>query len=192
MADEFGARLTAIRAGDPDALDWVFIHFHDDVERCFRRRPPDERADLVQDVFVTALVRLPTFRGDREVVFRAWLRSIAFHRWHHQWEAEQVRRRHQGAPLEVLLDLNPNHSAFRDGSPDPCARAMGLETVRDLLGHLTQRQAEVVRAHVLEGLSTQDIADRWGVPRERVRGLYKRGIARLRRLQASSEAARAA
>lgn len=190
--DEFEAQLAGIRAGDREALGWLFVHFKADVERCFRRRPAEERADLVQDVFVTALVRLPTFQGEREAVLRAWLRSIAFHRWHHLWEAEQVRRRHQAAPLELLLDLNPNHSAFRDSSPDPCSRAVASESVQGLLGQLTRRQAEVVSAHVLEGLSTQDIADLWGVPRERVRGLYKRGMAKLRRIQSASESAKAA
>ncbi len=181
VEEDFGARVAALRRGDQDAIAWMFTAFAGDVERCFRRRPPEDRRDLVQDVFVTAIVRIHTFQGDREAALRAWLRSIAFHRWHHRWEADLVRQRYQGPALEQLLELNPSHSAFRDPATDPAAEVASREAVITLLGQLTPRQAEVVRAHVLEGRSTQDIADSWGVPRERVRGLYKRGMARLRR-----------
>ena len=54
------------------------------------------------------------------------------------------------------------------------------DVVGGLLGCLTPGQAKAVRAHVIEGKSTQQIAADWGVPRERVRGLYKRGMPRLR------------
>ena len=181
MEEDFSARIAALRRGDQDAIAWMFTAYASDVERCFRRRPPEDRRDLVQDVFVTAIVRIHTFQGDREVALRAWLRSIAFHRWHHRWEADLVRQRYRGPALEQLLELNPSHSAFRDPATDPAAEVASRDEVCTLLGQLTPRQAEVVRAHVLEGRSTQDIADSWGVPRERVRGLYKRGIARLRR-----------
>ena len=158
----------------------MFTTYAADVDRCFRHRPPEDRKDLVQDVFVTAMVRIHTFQGDREAALRAWLRSIAFHRWHHRWEAEQVRQRYQGPALEHLMEMNPSHSAFRDQSTDPAQAVAEKEQVRNLLGQLTPRQAQVVHAHVIEGRSTRDIADSWGVPRERVRGLYKRGMARLR------------
>ncbi len=180
MESRFGARMTDLKRGDSEAVAWMFANFKDDVERCFRRRPPEDRADMVQDVFVTAMIRLHTFEGDTEAVLRAWLRSIAFHRWHHRWEADQVRQRHQGPALEQLLELNPSHPAFRDHRMDPAVDVVDRDEVGNLLRMLTPRQAEVVRAHVLDGKSTQDIADSWGVPRERIRGLYKRGMARLR------------
>lgn len=181
MVVDLGTRLAALRQGDPDAVAWMFRTFRDDVERCFRRRSAEDRADLVQDVFVTAIVRLHTFQGGSESVLRAWLKSIAFHRWHHRWEADLVRQRHQGPALEHLMELNPSHSAFRDEVTSPELEVVGRDEVESMLARLTPRQAEVIRAHVLEGRSTQEIADSWGVPLERVRGLYKRGMSRLRR-----------
>lgn len=185
--DEFVARVVALRQGRPDAVEWMFQTFKDDVERCFRRRPPEDRADLVQDVFLTALTRLHSFQGEREAVLRAWLRSIAFHRWHHRWEADLVRQRHAGMPLELLLDVNPRHRALADQASDPSLGLVQRETVARVLSHLTPGQAEVVRAHVLEGKSTEQIARDWGVPKERVRGLYKRGMAKLRRCSDARE-----
>ncbi len=185
--DDFAARLKGLREGAPDAVEWMFSNFKDDVERCFRRRPAEDRADLVQDVFVTAITRLHSFQGEREVVLRAWLRSIAFHRWHHRWEADRVRQRHAGVPLEVLMEVNPSHRSLADRDSDPALRLLEREVVGTFLGRLTPGQAEVVRAHVLEGKSTEQIALDWGVPKERVRGLYKRGMARLRRCSDARE-----
>ncbi len=177
---EFAMWVSPLRAGQPEAVAWMFGQFRGDVERCFGRRPAEDRADLVQDVFAVAITRLHTFRGDREASLRAWLRSIAFHRWHHRWEADQVRARHAGPSLEVLLETHPSHSVFRDGDTDPAGTVCQTETVRWALGRLTPGQARVVHAHLIEGRTTREIAATWGVPRERVRGLYKRAISKLR------------
>jgi len=180
LDDDFDAHLQGLRRGDPEAISWMFTTFRGDVERCFRQRPAEDRADLVQDVFLTAITRLHSFRGDRPSVLRAWLKSIAFHRWHHRWEADLVRQRYAGVALEVLLELHPSHPAFSDERADPALQAIEHDVVGSLLRCLTPGQAQAVHAHVIEGKSTQQIASDWGVPRERVRGLYKRGMARLR------------
>lgn len=90
-------------------------------------------------------------------------------------------------PLELLLDVNPRHRALADQASDPSLGLVQRETVARVLSHLTPGQAEVVRAHVLEGKSTEQIARDWGVPKERVRGLYKRGMAKLRRCSDARE-----
>ncbi|MGH7691485.1 MAG: RNA polymerase sigma factor [Candidatus Dormibacteria bacterium] len=177
---EFESRIEALRRGDSEAVAWMFANFKDDVERCFGRRPPQDRADLVQDVFAVAITRLHTFQGEREASLRAWLRSIAFHRWHHRWEADQVRARHAGPSLEALLEAYPSHEAFRDSVTDPAEAACQVETVNWVFSRLTPGQARVVHAHLIEGKTTREIAASWGVPRERVRGLYKRAVSKLR------------
>ncbi|MGH7611083.1 MAG: RNA polymerase sigma factor [Candidatus Dormibacteria bacterium] len=177
---DVGERLDGLRRGDSDAIAWMFSTFYGDVERCFGRRPAQDRADLVQDVFATAIVRLPTFQGVREASLRAWLRSIAFHRWHHRWEADQVRARHAGPALEALLAVNPGHEALADPDSDPFRTVAERDTISSVLGRLTVGQARVLRAHLVDGLTTGEIATDWGVPRERVRGLYKRAVAKLR------------
>ncbi|MGH7610233.1 MAG: RNA polymerase sigma factor [Candidatus Dormibacteria bacterium] len=181
MSDaEFAGRVEGLRLRQPSQVEWMFSTFRGDVERCFGRRPAEDRADLVQDVFTTALTRLHTFQGDREASLRAWLRSIAFHRWHHRWEADQVRARHAGPALEALLIACPNHASFGDPHSDPCAVVCEAALIRSALTRLTPGQARVLHAHVIEGRTTAEIAASWGVPRERVRGLYKRALAKLR------------
>jgi len=177
---EFARWVSPLRQGEPAAVSWMFDKFKADVERCFGHRPPEDRADLVQDVFAVAITRLHTFQGEQEASLRAWLRSIAFHRWHHRWEADQVRARYAGPSVEVLLEMHPSHDAFRDRGPDPASAVCRAEAVGWILSRLTPGQARVVHAHLIEGRTTQEIAATWGVPRERVRGLYKRAISKLR------------
>jgi RNA polymerase sigma-70 factor, ECF subfamily len=43
--------------------------------------PPEDTADLVQEVFVALVPRLPEFVYDRRKSFRAWLRAVALNRW---------------------------------------------------------------------------------------------------------------
>ncbi len=177
---EFSDRVRSLRQNEAQAIEWMFVEFKADVERCFGRRPPEDRADLVQDVFLTAIRRIHTFEGESEATLRAWLRSIAFHRWHHRWEAEQVRSRYAGPPIELLLDCGQPDGSLADEGADPAAAVAERQLVDRMLQDLTPRQATVVRAKIIQGLTTADIANSWQVPHERVRGLYKRGVARLR------------
>jgi RNA polymerase sigma-70 factor (ECF subfamily) len=55
--------------------------------------PPQDAADLVQDVFVTLLQKLPEFTYDRHKSFRAWLRTVTLNKWR-----DNCRRR-AAAPL---------------------------------------------------------------------------------------------
>jgi RNA polymerase sigma-70 factor (ECF subfamily) len=52
-----------------------------------------DSADLVQEVFVTLLDKLPQFHYDPSRSFRAWLRTLAVNKWH-----ELRRRRVVGNP----------------------------------------------------------------------------------------------
>ena len=49
-----------------------------------------DAADLVQEVFVLLVRKLPEFRYDRERSFRNWLRTVALNKWR-----ESQRRRSQ-------------------------------------------------------------------------------------------------
>ena len=162
---EFATWIDPLRAGRPDAVAWMFANFRGDVERCFGRRPPEDRADLVQDVFAVAITRLHTFEGDREATLRAWLRSIAFHRWHHRWEAKPEFGR--GTPVP-LWNLSLGHiPATRISRPWHRPVQCGLSS-RDGAGtpmpaHSLGRP-ESCKPTSLRGAPPREIASDWGVP----------------------------
>jgi RNA polymerase sigma-70 factor (ECF subfamily) len=62
-----------------------------------------DAADLVQEVFVTLLQVLPTFRYDRQQSFRRWLRTLTLNKWRNarkKWD-NQVLRSQAGDPDEL-------------------------------------------------------------------------------------------
>src|SRR5437763_1958531 len=54
-----------------------------------------DATDLVQEVFVTLLEKLPEFRYDRTGSFRGWLRTVLRNKW------REVRRKRIPMPLDV-------------------------------------------------------------------------------------------
>ena len=65
--------------------DWArFAELYTPLIYSWARRaglPEQDAADLVQDVFVTLLQKLPEFAYDRHQSFRAWLRAVTLNRW---------------------------------------------------------------------------------------------------------------
>jgi RNA polymerase sigma-70 factor (ECF subfamily) len=55
--------------------------------------PEPDAADLVQEVFLVLIRRLPAFTYDHHKSFRGWLRAITLNKW-------RDRRRRAGLPLE--------------------------------------------------------------------------------------------
>lgn len=67
-----------------------------------------EAADLVQDVFLVLVEKLPEFQYDAQRSFRAWLKTVTLNKWR-----EQARRRLPG--VKVAADGNLPDAE----SPDP-------------------------------------------------------------------------
>src|SRR6516165_6272641 len=71
-----------------EALAWDrFVALYAPLLFAWGRRlglPRDEVGDLVQDVLVILVQRLPEFTHDRRHSFRAWLKTILLNRWRNQ------------------------------------------------------------------------------------------------------------
>ena len=183
-------RLAALRAGDGEAFGWLYQAYAREVRKSFWKRPIEEQEDLTQDVFVTAMQRIHTFRGESEPQLMAWLRSIAFHGWAHLAEKEAVRRRYDAGSVEARQARAENRlGSERSGfsAPqyaDPARRTEDLvqdeALVRSLLALLTPGQRAVFQRHVMTGEGLADMARRMGVSPEKIRGLYKRAVRTLR------------
>jgi RNA polymerase sigma-70 factor, ECF subfamily len=64
-----------------------------------------DAADLVQDVFVTLVQQMPSFRYDRHKSFRAWLRTVTHNKWRDRAKARKAAafdpRKHPLAEIAV-------------------------------------------------------------------------------------------
>jgi RNA polymerase sigma-70 factor (ECF subfamily) len=72
---------------------------------------PEDAADLVQDVFLVLVKKLPEFSYDRSKSFRGWLRTITLNKW----REKQRRKKPPTIELEEVSvhDLDELNSAAR-------------------------------------------------------------------------------
>jgi RNA polymerase sigma-70 factor, ECF subfamily len=69
---------------------------------------PDDAADLVQEVFMVLLQKLPAFRYDPQMSFRAWLRTVTTNLWRDRQRAAATRPLPGGdGPIASLA--SPDH-----------------------------------------------------------------------------------
>lgn len=99
----------------PDAETWKrFVDLYTPLLFFWARKvglQEEDAADLVQDVFVVLLQKLPDFRYDRQRSFRGWLRAVTLNRWRDRFKkrAEVV-----DGPLIETACVDPQESFWED------------------------------------------------------------------------------
>lgn len=127
------------------------------------RVPPGDAEDLLQDVFLTAMSRLPALRD--EAAFGGWLASIARSK-----ALDHLRGRRDTEEL-------PAHLASRAASADTRAEAV---RVLELIRRLPEAYRETLVLRLVEGLTGPEIADQVGISPDSVRVNLTRGMKLLR------------
>jgi RNA polymerase sigma-70 factor (ECF subfamily) len=170
--------LERLRA--PKGDDWErFVRLYTPLLLAWSRRAglqEADGADLVQEVFVLLLDKLPTFRHRGEGSFRGWLRTVTLNKWR-----ERARR----ADLPVTGNADALSAV---ALPD------GLEDFweADYRQHLVGQALNVMRAefqpatwkacweHVVSGRSAAEVAAELGLTPGAVRAAKFRVLSRLR------------
>lgn len=124
------------------------------------RVPYSEVDDMVQDVFLVAMRRLPSLRDDN--AFAGWLAMIARH---------QAIDYHRGTPKITGLQEH----TLQQKAPEPEAFAV-LGTIRSL----PDAYRETLLLRLVEGLSGAEIAEQTGLTPDSVRVNLHRGMKMLR------------
>jgi RNA polymerase sigma-70 factor (ECF subfamily) len=131
----------------------------------------DDALDCYQETFLAA------FRFAHAQTIADWpalLVSLATRR-----AMDRLRQRYRSGRHSIPLDTVPEPSSEVDG-PLQQARANELmDSVRERMAELPEKQGEVFWLSCLEGLSHQQIADRMQIPPGEVRGLLHRARTRL-------------
>ena len=160
-----GDLVRAAQGGDRAAFGLLYERYGAMVHGVLLARVPWEDADdLLQDVFVTALERLPTLRDVR--AFGGWLAAIARHR---------------------ATDHHRRRSAFESELPDEVASS-GDGPVAEALAALEAIKAlpaayrETLTLRLVEGMTGPEIAARTGLTPRSVRVNLHRGMKKLRKV----------
>jgi RNA polymerase sigma-70 factor (ECF subfamily) len=153
--------VTAARDGNRTAFGRLYEKYGRMVHGILLARVPrGEVDDLVQDVFLLAMRRLPSLR---EVgAFGGWLAMIARNR---------ATDYHRSAP--TLAELQD--ATLTQPPPRPEAMAV-LETIRSL----PEAYRETLVLRLVEGMTGPEIADRTGLTPQSVRVNLHRGMKQLR------------
>jgi len=149
--------LSRYRSGDDRAFDEIVDRHERRVFAIALRicRHHEDARDVTQEVFVTALRALATFRGDAQL-------STWFHRVATNAALDQVRRRQrrEGASLDELGDRS-------DPSPGPESTAIDSVRAREVhraLGRVGPEHRAVLVLHDLQGLDYAEVAAALEVP----------------------------
>jgi RNA polymerase sigma-70 factor (ECF subfamily) len=164
-----------------DAEAWTrFVRLYTPLLCAWARRAGlrgQDAADLVQDVLLVLVQKLPDFRYDPHRSFRAWLRTVTLNKWR-----EGARRR--GLPVQ------PGGAAALDEVAAPDAAALFEET--EYRRHVVGRALQLIRddfqpatwkawcEHGLAGRPVDDVARELDVTPKAVYLAKARVLRRLR------------
>ena len=196
--------LSKARAGEHEALGELCALYRNYLRMVVRTglgprlRERVEMSDVVQEVLVEVVRQFPQFTGQNEAALVGWLRRLVgqkladLGRYH-------SRAKRAGASTALPLDgaawdlANGSHSGEESGrivdmlalsqtSPSQAAsRREQIVLLADALAALPDAEADVVWLYAAESLSFEAIGERVGLSRKSVRGIWARGLKRLKR-----------
>jgi RNA polymerase sigma-70 factor (ECF subfamily) len=172
------ALLRAVATGDPAALADLYDRHAGWLHARLTRRCPDPEVvrEVLQDTFVTVWRSAAGHRGQEA---GGWLWTIAARRLVDARRAQERAARLAGPPLET----EPVGRYDTDAAPSAEDRVLdGLEygDVGTALDRISPELREVLRATVVDGLSTREAARLLGIPEGTVKSRARRARAELR------------
>jgi len=173
MDDE--ALVERSRHGDRDAFAALVTRYQDELYTMALRLlgTPADAADVVQETFLRAYVKLPELRG---ASVRAWLYRVAVNCGH------DVQRRAVRRPTEPLEDREGNIVELPDPALGPEATALAREraaAVRAALMTLPEVFRIAVVLRDVNDLTYEEMAQSLRIPLGTVRSRLNRGRALL-------------
>lgn len=204
MADGPMELLARARAGESDALGELCALYRNYLRMVVRTglgarlRERLELSDVVQEALVEVVRQFPQFTGENEAALVGWLRRLVgqkladLGRYHSRikrtgdatalpldaaWEGGGGGD-NQGDRGGRLLDM----LALSQTSPSEVAsRRELIVLLADALAGLPDGEADVLWLYHAENLSFEAIGERMGTSRKTARGMWARGLKRLKR-----------
>ncbi len=179
------ALVSAARAGDQAA--WRTLYgAHDRRLTVWLRSLPhgdalDSPEDLAAEAWLLAAAKLGEFRGSDDD-FAGWLFTLARNLAANS-HRKAVRRRTDPLPVDESAD------AAWGFARDDVAHVDAQDTTRELLSHLSRREAEVVACIDVVGLDVASTARALGMKPTAVRVARHRALGRLRRILSRPDSA---
>ena len=158
--------IAAAKAGDWDALSYLYSRYADDVRRFVQSivRDRHEAEDITHDVFAKLMRAIQKYE-EREVPFAAWIMRVA-----RNAALDHVRSRRQIPVEEVWISDNGHEQTSFEYT----------HALKAALADLPESQRQVLVLRHIGGLSPNEIAERLGKTEASIQGLHHRGRAALK------------
>jgi RNA polymerase sigma-70 factor (ECF subfamily) len=185
--------LRQLRAGDSEAFAHLLARHQDYLQKLVqlrldpRLRSRVDASDIVQEVHLEALGRLPAYLERPALPFRLWLRQIACDRTlkarrHHCGSARRALDREVMLPEESSLILARRLLADGSTPSQHLNRQELAQRLRQAVMQLAPADREVVVMRHFEGLSNQEVACLLGIDPAAASKRHGRAILRLHRV----------
>ncbi len=173
--------IAAVLAGDTESFEVLISRYQSRVFATARRyaRREDEVEDIVQEVFIKAFQKLPSFRG--EAPFEHWLMRMALRTCYDFLRAHQRNREmHFTDMSDEESDWLEKFRQEPNSAPEDAAAARLL--IQRLLDQLSPENRLVIVLLEIEDRSVKEIAriTGWSIPLVKVRAFRAR--AQMRKL----------
>lgn len=158
--------IARAKAGDWDALHYLYVRYADDVQRFVQSivRDHHEAEDITQNVFAKLMKAIHKYE-EREVPFAAWILRVA-----RNAALDHLRSKRQIPVEEVRVT---------DDGDDQMASERA-RSLKEALASLPEAQRQVLVLRHIAGLSPNEIAERLGKTEPSIQGLHHRGRAALK------------
>jgi RNA polymerase sigma-70 factor (ECF subfamily) len=195
--------LSRARAGESDALGELCDLYRNYLRMIVRTglgprlRERLELSDVVQETLVEVVRQFPQFTGQNEAALVGWLRRLVGQKLADLGRYHSRTKRTGGAvtlPLDAACDTGAPAGTAEPGgrlldmlslsqtSPSEVASRRELVVLlADALRDLPPAEADVLWLYHAENLSFEAIGERMGLSRKSIRGIWARGLKRLRR-----------
>src|SRR5437870_1640854 len=136
-----------------------------------------DAADLVQEVFLVLVQKLPEFSYDRHKSFRGWLRTVMLNKWRDHQRRRSLAAVHQSE--EVLCDLvGPDDAA--DFEEAEYRRHLVSRALRLMQVEFQPTTWQACWEHVVSGRPAAEVAAELGLSVDSVYAAKSRVLRRLR------------
>jgi RNA polymerase sigma-70 factor (ECF subfamily) len=170
---DFATTLVRLRSGDEAAWAELYRLMSPRVLGYLRGLGASDADDLTGEVFVQVVRDVARFEGD-ERAFRAWLFTIAHHRF------LDARRRARRRPVEALGELPEDSRAHGDATEEALA-SLGQAAVIAMLGRLSHDQRAVLLLRIVGDLTVEQVSRAVGKRPGAVKAIQRRALAAVRR-----------
>jgi RNA polymerase sigma-70 factor (ECF subfamily) len=184
------------RAGDGDshAFDQLFARHRAALHRAVARRlgwslrARMDPSDVIQDVQIDALCRLPEYLGRRPMPFRLWLFRTAIERVSKLRRHAAAARRDIGRerPLSLFDSSSPcPNRQIPSAGPTPSQQAAARDAacrLHSAMGRLPDPDRAILNMRAFEGLSYEEAGSRLEIDPAAARKRFGRALLRLRTL----------